>query len=116
MPKQTEFENARIILSGKQELIDGHKQNIATLQETLAMLKDKSTDGRKALKEIQKVMQLDIDSREKLINVLVKEVETGSDLLKKLGNSVNNFKCKIPSSTDDASDPDESTASSLGSP
>lgn len=82
MPKPTEFKNVRESLSRKQELIDGHKQNIATLKETLAMLKVKSSGaGGKAVKEIIKVMQIDINMREEVI--------------RRLGNLVNNFKSNL---------------------
>ena len=73
MSKRTEFETVEIHLSKMQKLIDGHKQNIKTAQETLRILKDKSIgQSRKVFDALQCIMQAHIDAREKIIDELGK--------------------------------------------
>jgi hypothetical protein len=68
MSKRTEFET-----SAREKLIDGHKQNIKTAQETLMILADKNIgQSRKVFDELQSIMQAHIDARKNIIDELRK--------------------------------------------
>ena len=74
MSKRTEFET-----SAWQKRIDGHKQNIKTVRETLMILEVKTIgQSRIVFDALQRIMQADIDARKKIIDELRKEIASYS--------------------------------------